>query len=70
VVPDCVANAGALILGATWHLTGQRAAPERVLAIGATTREVLERAAAADLPPIELALQLAGERVERAGASA
>jgi leucine dehydrogenase len=65
-VPDFVANAGALILGALWHLTGERVPPERVQQIGATTREVLGRAAEADLPPSELALEMARERVERA----
>lgn len=64
-VPDFVANAGALILGATWHLTGRRAAPDAVARIGATTRELLERAAASGQPPLALALAMARERVRR-----
>ena len=69
VVPDFVANAGALIQGALWNLEGRRVDGERLARIGATTREVLARAAADARPPIELALELARERVERAGAA-
>jgi leucine dehydrogenase len=65
VVPDFVANAGALILGATWHLTGQRAPIDRVQRIGSTVAELLERAAREDVPPPLLALQVARERVAR-----
>ena len=64
---DFVANAGALIQGALWNLRGERVDAERIRRIGATTDEVLARSAEEDHPPLELALQLARERVERAG---
>ena len=62
-VPDFLANAGALILGATWNLTGRRAGPEQLLRIGETTREILRRSATEDRPPVEIALAVARERV-------
>lgn len=68
VVPDFVANAGALIQGATWHLTGVQVGPERLARIGATAGELLDRARAADVPPSTLALQMARERLARASA--
>jgi hypothetical protein len=68
VVPDFVANAGALIQGATWHLTGVQVGPERLARIGATAGELLDRARAADVPPSILALQMARERLARASA--
>lgn len=67
-VPDFVANAGALIQGATWHLTGVRVDAARLQRIGATTGELLDRARAQRVPPIELALALAQERLHRRGA--
>ncbi|MEC8652838.1 MAG: Glu/Leu/Phe/Val dehydrogenase dimerization domain-containing protein [Planctomycetota bacterium] len=69
VVPDFVANAGALIQGALWNLERCRVDRARLDRIGGTTGEVLARAAAEARPPIELALELARERVERAGAA-
>jgi leucine dehydrogenase len=69
VVPDFVANAGALIQGALWNLQQQRVGVDRLHRIGDTVREVLARAAAERLPPTQLALQLARERVERAGSA-
>ncbi len=69
VVPDFVANAGALIQGALWNLRGERVDRARLHGIGDTVREVLDRAAAADRPPLALALELAQARVERAGPS-
>jgi leucine dehydrogenase len=65
LVPDVVANAGALIVGAHWQRTGERVAAERVQRIGATAGEVLDGASAAGVPPTEFALALARERVER-----
>jgi leucine dehydrogenase len=65
VVPDFVANAGALILGATWHLTGRRAPRDRVLRIGDTAGELLDRARAMDAPPITIAAAMARQIVER-----
>ncbi len=67
-VPDFVANAGALIQGATWHLTGVRVGEARLQRIAATTGELLDRARAQGVPPIELALDLAQERLQRRGA--
>lgn len=67
-VPDFVANAGALIQGATWHLTGARVDAARLQRIATTTGELLDRARAQATPPIELALELARERLHRRGA--
>ena len=67
-VPDFVANAGALIQGATWHLTGVRVDERRLQRIAATTGELLDRARAQDVPPLELALELAQERLRRRSA--
>jgi len=69
VVPDFVANAGALIQGALWNLRRERVGVDRIRRIGETVEEVLARAASDGVPPHELALQLARERVERAGAT-
>ncbi|MCU0864589.1 MAG: amino acid dehydrogenase [Planctomycetes bacterium] len=66
VVPDFVANAGALIQGALWHLRGERVTAARIQRIGITTGQVLDRAQRDNLPPGELALAMARERVERA----
>lgn len=63
VVPDFVANAGALIQGATWHLQGVRVTEERLQRIGRTAGELLDRAQAEQVPPSQLALQIARERV-------
>jgi leucine dehydrogenase len=68
VVPDFVANAGALIQGATWHRTGVQVGPERLARIGITAGELLDRSRTADVPPSTLALQLARERLARASA--
>ena len=65
VVPDFVANAGALIAGALWHLRGRSVGAERIRRIAATAGDILDRARAADLPPHEIALRLAEERVAR-----
>jgi leucine dehydrogenase len=67
VVPDFVANAGALIAGATWHLHGERVGLDRLRGIGATAGELLDRARAENVPPHRLALRVAKERLERAG---
>lgn len=65
VVPDFVANAGALIQGALWNLRGERVPAARIERIGATVRDVFDRAAAAGQPPPLVALAMARERVER-----
>ena len=65
VVPDFVANAGALIQGVSWNLLHERVGPERLQRIGATAGELLDRARAEDVPPSVLALQVARERVAR-----
>lgn len=64
-VPDFVANAGALIQGASWHLFGERTGLARLQRIGVTARELLVRAAAEDVPPGELALAVARDRLAR-----
>ncbi len=64
VVPDFIANAGALIQGALWNLKQERIEPERLARIGATTKEVLSRSRASDRAPITVALELARERLQ------
>ncbi|MBL8730386.1 MAG: Glu/Leu/Phe/Val dehydrogenase [Planctomycetes bacterium] len=63
VVPDFVANAGALIQGATWHLHGERVGEARLQRIARTAGELLDRAVAENVPPSVLALRVARERV-------
>ncbi len=63
VVPDFVANAGGLIRGATWHLQRVRVTDERLQRIGVTAGELLDRARTENVPPSELALRVARERV-------
>jgi glutamate dehydrogenase/leucine dehydrogenase len=65
VVPDFVANAGALIAGVTWNRERRRVGAERLQRIGTVAGELLDRARAEDVPPSLLALQVASERVER-----
>jgi leucine dehydrogenase len=64
VVPDFIANAGALIQGALWNLKQERIEPERLARIGAMTKEVLSRSRASDRAPITVALELARERLQ------
>ena len=68
VVPDFVANAGGLIAGATWHLTGERVDDERIRRIAPVVRALLDRSRAENEPPHAIALRLARERVAQAGA--
>ena len=51
VVPDALISSGALLHGATFHLEGQVPAPDRVLAIGARTADVLAEAAERGVSP-------------------
>lgn len=67
VVPDFLANAGALIQGALWNLQQERVSLERVHRIGATAREVLEQAQRQNVPPSALAVQMAKQRLKAAG---
>lgn len=66
VVPDFVANAGAVIAGLTFAQDGIPARPERLAQIAATTAAVLARATAAGVPPDQVALAMAKERVAQA----
>ena len=52
--PDYLVNAGALIQGVRFLRSGERSSPEALDAIGGRTRELLERARAARIPPEEL----------------
>ena len=63
VAPDFVANAGALIHGVTWQLTGSRPPAGRIDQIAEVTRELLERSRAEDVPPDTLALAMARQRL-------
>lgn len=69
VVPDFVANAGAVIAGITFAATGVPAGPERIARIGATTAAILATAAQQGRLPVDVALGLAQERVARARAA-
>lgn len=64
VVPDFIANAGALIQGALWNLKQERIEPGRLARIGAMTKKVLARARASDRAPMTVALELARERLQ------
>ncbi|MBK8978931.1 MAG: hypothetical protein IPM29_23775 [Planctomycetes bacterium] len=66
--PDFVINAGALVHGALFHLEGAAPAPERIERIGAEVGALLDEAVATGVPPAELALQKARERVAATGA--
>lgn len=70
VVPDFLANAGALIVGATFNLTGRRAAPGAALRIGETAAEVLSRSRDDDASPLRVALEVARERLSRGAGGA
>lgn len=71
VVPDFVANAGGLICGAVEYRGGGVKEAFAMIAdkVGANTEAVLDRAAAAGIPPREVAVAMAGERVRRAMAT-
>lgn len=62
-VPDFLANAGALIVGADFNLEGRSPDLARVRRIAATTSELLERSRREDRPPIEVAREIADERL-------
>lgn len=64
VVPDFLANSGALIQGALWNLKQERIAPDRLQSIGETTRAVLRRSRGEDRAPVAVALEMARERLE------
>lgn len=71
LVPDVVLNAGALILGATFHLEGVRPGEDEIARrVGESVREVLERARAESRPPTRVALDEARARVEARRAEA
>jgi len=67
VVPDFIANAGALIQGALWNLQRERVERARLDRVGVTTSEVLARSRASNRPPIAVAIDLARERLGPAG---
>ncbi|GAB4147053.1 MAG: Glu/Leu/Phe/Val dehydrogenase [Planctomycetota bacterium] len=57
--PDFVANAGALIHGALFHLTGEVPPRSRIAGLGAVVAGILEESAASGVPPGEVALNRA-----------
>jgi glutamate dehydrogenase/leucine dehydrogenase len=69
VVPDFVANAGAVIAGITFAATGVPATPERIARIGATAATILASAARQGRSPVAVALDSAQERVASARAA-
>lgn len=62
-VPDFVANAGALIDGASRALGEEARIPERVAALPALVRELLDRAEAEGRSPHHIAIELADRRL-------
>jgi leucine dehydrogenase len=69
VVPDFVANAGAVIAGITFAATGVPATPDRIARIGATAATILASAARQGRSPVAVALDSAQERVASARAA-
>lgn len=67
-VPDFIANAGGVIMGAMEYAgkTGKEAFEAISTRIRTNTGMVLERSAAEQLPPRQVAVELAGERVRKA----
>lgn len=64
-VPDFVINSGALIRGATFHLSGQRESVERIgQRVGRVVEQILSIAAADGLPPARVAVREAERRVD------
>ena len=63
VAPDFIANAGGLIHGVSLQLTGVRPAVDRIDRIGRVVGELLQRSWREDVPPGELALAVARQRV-------
>ncbi|MGE3172469.1 MAG: Glu/Leu/Phe/Val dehydrogenase dimerization domain-containing protein [Planctomycetota bacterium] len=68
VAPDFVANAGGLIHGVLHELRGESITDAHLDAIGATTASLLQQSRRDDVPPGELALRAAQERVAAARA--
>ncbi len=65
-VPDIAINSGALILGAMFHLSGERPPLDEIeRRIGASTTAVLRLAADENLPPARVALREAERRIGR-----
>ncbi len=64
-VPDFVINAGALIRGATFHLSGVRASVDEIgRRVGRVAENILRAAAEDDLPPARVAVREAERRIE------
>ncbi|MEZ5989220.1 MAG: Glu/Leu/Phe/Val dehydrogenase dimerization domain-containing protein [Planctomycetota bacterium] len=63
LAPDYVVNSGALILGANFHLTGDRDQDAAIDRIGDELLTLFERAEREGLPPSELADRIASERL-------
>ena len=64
LAPDFVINSGALILGAKFHLTGERDHGDAIDAIGQELFELFERADARGQAPLFVAEEIAQERLE------
>jgi leucine dehydrogenase len=64
--PDFLINSGALVHGALFHLEGEAPAPERIERIGDEVGALLDEAKRTGVPPAELALRTARERVAAA----
>ncbi|MBI5432969.1 MAG: Glu/Leu/Phe/Val dehydrogenase [Planctomycetes bacterium] len=64
-VPDFVINAGALIRGATFHLTGERESVDSIgRRVGRIASEILKLAAEEGAPPARVAVREAERRIE------
>lgn len=67
-VPDFLANAGAVVLGASTDLGEAERAPERMRALGDRVREVLAHAAREGRSPYHVAVEMADARIAAARA--
>ena len=66
MVPDFLASAGAVIVGAARDLLGGVDPDPMIHRLGDTTRQVVQRAAAAGVSTVEVAASIARERIEAA----
>jgi leucine dehydrogenase len=63
--PDYLVNAGALIQGVQFLLTGDRESPEAIGRIGDRTYRLLEQAASLNAPPIEILEEKTNAKLEQ-----
>jgi leucine dehydrogenase len=64
-VPDYLVNAGALIQGVQYLLTGDRESPEAIGRIGERTRSLLQQAMNENAPPLEILERQTSAKLEK-----